>query len=220
MKLKWQLTGAFSIALGFAILFALVSLLVGEHKLAQFDDSIIAFFRGWESTSMTSVMKFFTLIGSGTVVPILSVVVMVFLYKVLHHRAELILFLGVVAGEAILNVVLKTLFHRARPELHRLAEATGYSFPSGHSMTAFAFYGIVAFLLWRHLRTSFGRTLLIIFSIVMTLLIGISRIYLGVHYPSDVLGGYLASGFWLTVSIWVFQRYKEKRYERQALQRE
>jgi undecaprenyl-diphosphatase len=88
---------------------------------------------------------------------------------------------------------------------------TGYSFPSGHSMEAVAFYAVLSFLLWRHLTTSFGRGLLIAFSTCIIFAIGVSRIYLGVHYPSDVIGGYLASGFWLSVTIWIYQYYMEKR---------
>ena len=115
-------------------------------------------------------------------------------------------------GTPIINQILKQFFHRARPDLHRLIEIGGYSFPSGHAMNAFAVYGILAFLLWRHIPTRLGRVALIMISSIFILMIGISRIYLGVHYPSDIIGGYFASGFWLAISIWFFQRYKEKRY--------
>jgi undecaprenyl-diphosphatase len=115
-----------------------------------------------------------------------------------------------------LNGTLKVLFHRARPTLHRIVNANGFSFPSGHSMTAFSLYGIIAFLLWRHIPTSLGRGLLICFSSVMIVTIGVSRIYLGVHYPSDVIGGFLVSGCWLAVSIWFYQRYQEKQFEEKS----
>ena len=137
-----------------------------------------------------------------------------FLYFVLKHRIELLLFGTVILGTPIINQILKQFFHRARPDLHRLIEIGGYSFPSGHAMNAFAVYGILAFLLWRHIPTRLGRTVLIIISTIFILMIGTSRIYLGVHYPSDIIGGYFASGFWLAISIWFFQRYKEKRYIR------
>jgi undecaprenyl-diphosphatase len=132
----------------------------------------------------------------------------------LKHRTELLLFGIVVIGTPLINRMLKQLFHRARPDLHRLIEIGGYSFPSGHAMSAFAVYGILTFLLWRHIPTRLGRTALIMISSIFILMIGASRVYLGVHYPSDIIGGYFASGFWLAISIWFFQRYKEKRYER------
>nr|WP_275900946.1 phosphatase PAP2 family protein [Paenibacillus periandrae] len=137
-------------------------------------------------------MKFFTFIGGGFPVVVLTLLVLFFLYKVLHHRRELILFIWVVVGSTLLNETLKVIFHRARLTLYRIVNANGFSFPSGHSMAAFSMYGILAFLLWRHISTSAGRGMLIICSIIMITAIGISRIYLGVHYPSDVLGGFLA----------------------------
>lgn len=211
MNLKKQLTWALLISLLCAIGFGLIALLVSDKKIAQFDSTIIAAVQGLESPGLTSIMKFFTFIGSGTQVAIIALLVLFFLFKVLHHRRELILVIWVVLGSTILNEILKTVFHRARPTIHRIVEANGFSFPSGHSMAAFSLYGVIAFLLWRHLSTSLGRGLLILFSIFMIIMIGVSRIYLGVHYPSDVLGGFLASGCLLAVSIWFYQRYMEKR---------
>lgn len=78
-------------------------------------------------------------------------------------------------------------------------------------MNAFSLYGILTFLLWRHITAKWARILLILFSMMMILSIGISRIYLGVHYPSDIIAGYLAGGFWIAISIWFFQRYQERR---------
>jgi len=137
-----------------------------------------------------------------------------FLYFVLKHRIELILFVSVLVGTPIINQILKQFFHRARPDLHRLIEAGGYSFPSGHAMNAFAVYGIIAFLLWHHIPTHLGRTILILISSGFIIMIGASRIYLGVHYPSDIIGGYFASAFWLSSAIWFFQKYKEKQSQR------
>lgn len=217
MNLKMQLTWAFFISLMSAIGFGVIALLVTDDKVVQFDKKIISFVQGLETPALTSMMKFFTFIGGGLPVVIVTLIIMFFLYKVLHHRGELILFIGVVIGSVILNETLKLIFHRARPMLHRVIDANGFSFPSGHSMAAFSLYGVVAFLLWRHISTSSGRGMLIVISIIMTIAIGVSRIYLGVHYPSDVLGGFLASGSWLAISIWYYQRYQEKRYKAKAI---
>jgi undecaprenyl-diphosphatase len=182
---------------------------VSAHHIVRFDNAIISFITSFESPTLTSIMKFFTFIGSSKPIIVLSIVILIFLYKVLKHRSELILFIAVILGANILYASLKQIFHRARPDLHRLFEIGGYSFPSGHATIAFSLYGVLAFLLWRHITTGLGRTILILISILMILMIGISRIYLGVHYPSDILAGYFISGFWLTMAIWFFQRYKE-----------
>ncbi|HWI47872.1 MAG TPA: phosphatase PAP2 family protein [Rummeliibacillus sp.] len=217
MKLKTHLLSAFIVALVSLVGFSCMAILISDHKIVRFDQTIISFIQGLESPLLTLIMKFFTYLGSFPVVMVLFIVVSYYLYIVLKHRAEFLLFATVLIGTVILNGILKQLFHRARPDFHRLIEAGGYSFPSGHAMSAFSFYGIVAFLLWRHIPNRLGRTALILVSIIFILMIGISRIYLGVHYPSDIVGGYFASGLWLTIAIWFFQRYKEKQYERSHL---
>lgn len=213
MNLKVQLTRAFFVSLFCAIGFGLIALLISDKKIAVFDNTITSFIQGLESPALTSIMKFFTFIGAGFPVVFLSLIALFFLYKVLHHRRELILFLWVVFGSVLLNETLKLIFHRARPILHRIVNANGFSFPSGHSMAAFSLYGVLAFLLWRHIPSSIGRGILILLGTLMIMAIGTSRIYLGVHYPSDVLGGFLASGCWLAASFWFYQWYQEKEYE-------
>ncbi|OAB28323.1 phosphoesterase PA-phosphatase [Paenibacillus macquariensis subsp. defensor] len=211
MNLKLVFTQSFIISLVCATGFALIAILVGEQNIAGFDNRLISLIQGQENVSLTLIMKFFTFIGSGLPITIITIIIMVVLYAVLKFRWELLFFVGVITGSALLNVVLKLIFHRARPTLHRIVEANGYSFPSGHSMAAFTLYGVLCFLLWKHARVAFTRFLLIIIGSIMIVAIGVSRIYLGVHYPSDVVGGYLASGTWLAVSIWIYQRMLDKR---------
>lgn len=212
MNLKLQLTRALFISLLCSIGFGVIALLVSDKKVAQFDNMFTSFIQGLKSPALTSIMKFFTFIGGGFPVVIVSIMILFFLYKVLNHRRELILFIWVVTGSALLNETLKLIFHRSRPTLNRIISANGFSFPSGHSMAAFSLYGILAFLLWRHIPGSLGRGILIFITTVIIITIGVSRIYLGVHYPSDVFGGFLASGCWLAVSIWFYQLYQEKRF--------
>ncbi|MCM3116853.1 phosphatase PAP2 family protein [Neobacillus sp. MER 74] len=214
MKLKTYLIIAFSLSVVSIIGFSLISLLISDQKIIHFDRTIIDAVQGMETPFLTSVMKFFTFIGSAPFVIVLSLFLLLFLYKVLHHRLELILFVAAIVGSAILNGILKNFFQRVRPEFHRLIEIEGYSFPSGHAMNAFTVYGIITFLLWRHITSSLGRWALIFVSMVMIIAIGISRIYLGVHYPSDIIGGYFASAFWITTAIIFFQYYQVQRYNK------
>jgi undecaprenyl-diphosphatase len=214
MNLKTYLVIAFCISAVSIIGFSLISLLISDQKIIYFDRTVIDMVQGSETLVLTNVMKFFTFIGSAPFVIVLSLFLLFFLYKVLHHRLELLLFAAAITGSAILNAILKQFFQRVRPDFHRLIDIEGYSFPSGHAMNAFTVYGILSFLLWRHIPSRFGRGVLISVSIIMILAIGISRIYLGVHYPSDIIGGYFASGFWITTAILFFQYYQEKRYNK------
>ena len=211
MKLERHLLNGFTISLVLLIGFSGFAILMSRQKLFQFDQALISSIQGFETPTLTFLMKFFTHIGSFPSVFVICLSASFFLYYVLKHRLELILFASVVLGTPIINQILKQFFHRARPDLHRLIEIGGYSFPSGHAMNAFAVYGIITFLLWRHIPSRIGRTILILISSGFIIMIGTSRIYLGVHYPSDIIGGYFAGGFWLSIAIWVFQRYKEKR---------
>lgn len=184
-------------------------------KASSFDNYIIHAVQSAESPALTLLAKGLSFIGSTRLVIGISLLTMGLLFLVLKHRLELLLFLVVALGSQLLNTMMKLWFHRERPNFHRLIEQAGYSFPSGHSMAAFSLYGAIAYLLWRHMRSSSERVLLIAFAVIMTGGIGWSRIYLGVHYPSDVIGGYTASGAWLMLSIGYFEFYRNHRLRKQ-----
>ncbi|WP_028392361.1 phosphatase PAP2 family protein [Bacillus cihuensis] len=217
MKQKGLLLIALLISLFSLMAFSLMAILISGKRIVQFDQKVISFVQGFETSLVTSIMKFFTFIGSMPVVLVIVLIALIILDKVLKHRTELVLFVVVIIGTPVLNQLLKFVFQRSRPDIHRLIEVGGYSFPSGHAMNAFAVYGIISFLLWRHIPTFLGRTTLIIISGIFIFMIGISRVYLGVHYPSDIIGGYFASSFWLAIAIWFFYRLKSKANRKKTL---
>lgn len=194
--------------------FGALAMAASLYPLNPFDLNVASFVQSFESPALTKVMEFFTTIGSAKFSIVIAVAAMIFLYFVLRHRLELI-FLGcALGGSAVMNQILKMIFHRERPTVHRLIEETGYSFPSGHTMGAFALYAALAFLLWRHIDSRAGRSILLAGSCMAILMIGVSRVYLGVHYPSDIIGAMMASGFWLGFTIWAYQLYMERRSAR------
>ena len=103
-----------------------------------------------------------------------------------------------------LNVLLKQLVQRPRPEGFRLIAETGYSFPSGHSMIAMAFYGLLAWMVWHYERDRLARYLCMIGFGIVVVIVGFSRIYLGVHYFTDVLAGFAVSLAWLCLYVRLF----------------
>ncbi|MDR5589090.1 phosphatase PAP2 family protein [Christiangramia sp. SM2212] len=102
------------------------------------------------------------------------------------------------------NLLLKRLVNRARPDAEFLVEVQTLSYPSGHAMMAMAFYGFLIYLINSLQIRKFYKFLLSLFLIILILSIGISRIYLGVHYPSDIIGGFLAGFIWVIFCILVF----------------
>ena len=101
----------------------------------------------------------------------------------------------------VLNQLLKRIVQRPRPTEFRIVEESGYSFPSGHSMVSMAFYGYLIYLIYKYVKNKYLKWISIILLSILTCSIGISRIYLGVHYTSDVLGGFFISISYLIIYI-------------------
>lgn len=112
-----------------------------------------------------------------------------------------------------LNILLKNIIQRPRPEGFRLISETGYSFPSGHSMISMAYYGYLIYLIFKFVKNKKLKTFLIIILGVLILSIGISRIYLGVHYTSDVIAGFVLSISYLIIYTSIIKKYIIEREE-------
>ena len=145
----------------------------------------------------TPIAKFITNFG-GAIFVISLTTILFFVIKDKKIGISIITNLGIVT---ILNQIIKFIMQRPRPTEFRIIEETGYSFPSGHSMVSLAFYGYLIYLIYKYINNKhLKRTLIIILSVLICI-IGVSRIYLGVHYTSDVLGGFLISISYLIIYI-------------------
>ena len=162
----------------------------------------------------TPIAKFITNFG-GAIFVISLTTILFFVIKDKKIGISIIANLGIVT---ILNQIIKFIMQRPRPTEFRIIEETGYSFPSGHSMVSLAFYGYLVYLIYKYINNKhLKRTLIIILSILICV-IGVSRIYLGVHYTSDVLGGFLISFAYLIIYIelvnkFVLEKNKDDRKE-------
>ncbi len=184
-----------------------------------FDDAVYKFVSGFISDDMTRVMKFFTFLGSELTIASLAVLVpfLVFvLKKKKYYKAALLVTANIALG-ALFNQLLKHLFQRPRPDILRLIEISGYSFPSGHSMSSTIFYGFFAYLLLKDSR-HWSRYLTGSAVGLMIFMIGISRIYLGVHYASDVLAGFLIGLGWLILAVKISSKLLPQPDEQSARQ--
>ena len=158
------------------------------------------------SDFVTPIAKFITNFGGAI---FLSIATIALLLLIKNKKTGLSIFSNIVII-TILNQLLKRILRRPRPTEFRIVEETGYSFPSGHSMVSMAFYGYLIYLIYRYIKNKYIKWSLIVLLSILICLIGISRIYLGVHYTSDVLGGFLLSISYLVVYISLIKNLKIK----------
>ncbi|MGE8206388.1 phosphatase PAP2 family protein [Heyndrickxia sp. NPDC080065] len=182
-------------------------------EIHKFDYNIISIVQSNISDRLTSIMLFITFFGSVKGVAIITALVIIALFITRHRLLSLFLMVTIGLGAGVFNKILKLYFKRERPDIQPIIQEHGYSFPSGHSMGSMILYGSLAFILFKVFNHTWAKIVGAIFGIVMIFAIGISRIYLGVHYPSDVVGGYIAGAFWLLICIITFsfvEKWKKK----------
>lgn len=149
------------------------------------------------SDFVTPIAKFITNFGGAIFLSIATVM----LFLLIKNKKIGLSIISNIVIITILNQLLKRILQRPRPTEFRIVEETGYSFPSGHSMVSMAFYGYLIYLIYRYIKNKYVKWTLITILSILICLIGISRIYLGVHYTSDVLGGFLLSISYLVIYI-------------------
>ncbi len=154
------------------------------------------------SDSMTPIAKFITNFG-GAIFLIGLTVILFFIIK--NKKIGLSIFLNLVIV-TVLNQLLKYILQRPRPTKYRIINESGYSFPSGHSMVSMAFYGYLIYLIYKYAKNKYLKWTSIILLSILIGLIGLSRIYLGVHYTSDVLAGFLISISYLITYITILDK--------------
>ncbi len=187
---RTQLAGAAALAL---CVFVLLGGMVLAHLKLGFDDALLLGLHGHASAALDRFMLAFTFAGSVKVLAVLDVLV---LAGLLWHgaRSRALFWALAVSGSAALNLVVKHLIGRTRPDLWlSIAPETSFSFPSGHAMGSMTFITALAVLAW----PTRWRWLALTLGGVFVLLVGLSRLYFGVHFPSDVLGGWTAALAWI-----------------------
>lgn len=152
--------------------------------------------------NMTKVVKIITWFGS-TVGIILLCIFSLFIFKDKKINISIVVNLIIIT---ILNNLIKIIFMRVRPDINPLVIETSYSFPSGHSMISMAFYGYLIYIIYTHKNNIKFKWILVTILSILIFLIGISRIYLGVHYTSDVIGGFSFSIAYLIIYISIVQK--------------
>jgi undecaprenyl-diphosphatase len=193
-------------------LFAKIANEVLEKETQAFDQSILLALRRLHTPLLNQVMIGVTSVGEPSV--LLIVALSLGIWLLLKRRRPEAITVGVAAVGALgLNYWIKELFRRARPPLwEHVISVTQYSFPSGHAMMSMVMYGLSGYLLAA--RFPRWRVLIYSLSIVLILAIGFSRLYLGVHWPTDVAAGYAAGLVWLMTCIIDLEIWRQRRSAR------
>ncbi|HUQ67083.1 MAG TPA: phosphatase PAP2 family protein [Flavitalea sp.] len=202
---------------GALLLFTAVAHEVIWEKEEDIDNHIFSFLSHQViSPGLTAFMNGVTYFASAKFLQITyAVLIIVYLLQKNFKRSIEIAVTGI--GGFIVNYIMKLSFHRIRPPHPLIEPLQNFSFPSGHATSGFIFYGLIAYLVWKsHISKSLkyvSCTLLILFS----LLIGFSRVYLRLHYPSDVLAGICIGFAWLLLAIYLFEKMKKKAHSEQQI---
>jgi undecaprenyl-diphosphatase len=175
--------------------FLLILFTFNTPWVKQLDFNVLHTIEGWRTDTLTSIIIFITTVGSWYVTAPIWFAVMIFLlYK---RKGLLALYMTLVFwGVRALNWGLKEIFARPRPDWSQVVPASHYSFPSGHAMNSMAFYSGLLLLIWMYTRNRAIRTAATCVIALLILLIGFSRLYLGVHFLTDILAGYCLGLAW------------------------
>lgn len=179
-----------------AILFFILALLVFSNHTVGFDKCIYNTWMKLYSNTATTVMKIMTTLGSAKF--LIPFALLSFLYPNKKVGASISANLTL---SFLSNEILKRVFRRPRPNILWLVEEKGFSFPSGHAMVSTAFYGYLIYLLWKSNLSQKKKILGTILLSLLIFIIGNSRIYLGVHYATDIMAGFLVGGIYLSLYI-------------------
>lgn len=182
------------------IIFSLLCFLVCINQVKDFDSLIQTWIHKYRSPLFDTLAINITKLAN--VFPVLLICLLFYLF----NRKQGIYVVGAVLTSTICNLLLKIIVSRDRPALPWLIEETGFSFPSGHAMASMALYGMILYFICQHCHKKLTKIVITLIFSGLILVIGLSRIYVGVHYPSDVLAGFCLSFCIVLIFIFWYQK--------------
>jgi len=199
-----------------ALVFVRVVNTIFIEKKEDFDHHVFALIAPYITSANTSLMLFFTFLGKHNFLIPANLLLIAYFLFVRKHKWFSIRVSAVAISSLSLMVLLKTSFNRPRPSLPVLTEVSGLSFPSGHALMSFAFYGLLIYIVRNSVKNKALRLLLVVLLLLLIAMIGFSRIYLRVHYASDVLAGFAVGFIWLVLSLTIIRQLEKRSLRRLA----
>ena len=190
------------------ILFITIMIFVVIKKDLYIDEYVYSLISKLRSSDMTNIIKIITNIG-GTIIITVVTILSLFIFR--NKKINICIILNLLGIFILNNVLIKNIIARGRPSGINIIEENGYSFPSGHTAISTVVYGYLIYLIYNYVSNKKLKYVLISILSIIILVVGLTRIYLGVHYTSDVLGGYLLGISYLIMFTYVTRNYiKEK----------
>jgi len=212
-SLKLLVTGSLFLASLYS--FAIIAHEVVYENEQAFDNRAFAFFAAYSSPGLISAMQFFTFFGSsGFLLPAYTILVAYFVAKK-KFRYGLHITIVALSSTAVM-FALKNLTHRHRPELPIIKGITNYSFPSGHALSAFIFCGIFIYIVLHAAISQLSKWIFASLLVCFAITVGISRIVLRVHYPTDVVASFCLGILWAITSLWILKKISQKNEKKDA----
>jgi membrane-associated phospholipid phosphatase len=175
----------------------------------KLDDRAFAWLKSHVSERNNEVMEFFTFLGTHLFLIPANLALIAFFLFIKKHKWYSIKIPALALSSLGLMFLLKNAFSRERPAIPLLKEAAGLSFPSGHALMSMTFYGLIIYIIFKTVENRPLKWTLITMLILLIMIIGLSRVYLRVHYASDVIAGYCVGFLWLVFAIWLLNRLEK-----------
>lgn len=194
----------------FVLLVLFVFISINVYKGNDFySDSIVYEFVSSNiiNDNMTSIVKFITWFGSTIGIIIMC---LISLFVIRKKKINVIIVISLICATLINNYIFKFIFARERPNINPMVIEDSYSFPSGHSMVSMVFYGSLIYIAYRYIKNRVLKYVIISCLSLLIILIGFSRVYLGVHYFSDVIGGFVFGICYLIISSMIIKKIIKK----------
>jgi undecaprenyl-diphosphatase len=175
----------------------------------KLDDRVFAYLKNHVSERNNEIMQFFTFLGTHEFLIPANLLLIAYFLFIRKHKWYSIKVPAIALSSLGLMFLLKHLFNRERPDIPLLQEAKGLSFPSGHALMSVTFYGLIIYMVFKSVRNRELKWTLITLLILLIMIIGLSRIYLRVHYASDVMAGYCIGFLWLVFAVYMLNRMEK-----------
>src|SRR6478672_3396821 len=191
------------------IVFVYITRKIFVQNKTQFDQRVFAYLKNHVSERNNDIMQFFTFLGTHEFLIPANLILIAYFGLIKKDKWYSIKVPAIALSSLGLMFLLKHSFNRERPAIPLLKEAAGLSFPSGHALMSVTFYGLIIYIVFKTYRDKDWKWIVIALLLLLILVIGTSRVYLRVHYASDVLAGFCIGFLWLVFAVWMLNRIEK-----------